>query len=298
MAHTIKALAISIGAALALTSLPSHAEITLLKQDPQAGDPLSRLNFTVGGSIRPQFNMMTGDGDKGSYKRNGFDGGTRFRFAADYYLFDDISWISYYELGVNIPALFDWDNHYAEGANNTTRRMLYTGLKSDTWGTLTYGQQNSIYYDVVGVKTDIWDYDMIGQAPGNGINGDYDGSYRSRNMLKYKKTVGDVDLYGSYLFEDSEYLPGNGLRYKRKGGGSVGADYHIMKDLTWGTAWNGWCLTARISVSPRSESGCSLSDILIPDAPEKYFLSSEQTEKLLYKSLEGRRDTGSTTRKE
>ncbi len=75
------------------------AEITLLKQDPQAGDPLSRLNFTVGGSIRPQFNMMSGDGDKGSYKRNGFDGGTRFRFAADYYLFDDISWISYYELG-------------------------------------------------------------------------------------------------------------------------------------------------------------------------------------------------------
>jgi predicted porin len=75
---------------------------------------------------------MSGDGDKGSYKRNGFDGGTRFRFAADYYLFDDISWISYYELGVNIPALFDWDNHYAEGANNTSRRMLYTGLKSDT----------------------------------------------------------------------------------------------------------------------------------------------------------------------
>ena len=211
MAHTIKALAISIGAALALTSLPSHAEITLLKQDPQAGDPLSRLNFTVGGSIRPQFNMMTGDGDKGSYKRNGFDGGTRFRFAADYYLFDDISWISYYELGVNIPALFDWDNHYAEGANDTTRRMLYTGLKSDTWGTLTFGQQNSIYYDVVGAKTDIWDYDMIGQAPGNGINGDYDGSYRTRKSLKYKKTVGDVDLYASYLFND---------------------------DLSWGTAWN------------------------------------------------------------
>ncbi len=35
---------------------------------------------------------------------------------------------------MNIPALFDWDNHYAEGANNTTRRMLYTGLKSDTPG--------------------------------------------------------------------------------------------------------------------------------------------------------------------
>ncbi|MDP1171939.1 hypothetical protein, partial [Klebsiella pneumoniae] len=30
MAHTIKALAISICAALAITSLPSHAEITLM----------------------------------------------------------------------------------------------------------------------------------------------------------------------------------------------------------------------------------------------------------------------------
>lgn len=49
MAHKIKALAVTIGAALALTSFASQAEITLLKQDPQAGDPLSRLNFTVGG---------------------------------------------------------------------------------------------------------------------------------------------------------------------------------------------------------------------------------------------------------
>lgn len=95
-----------------------------------------------------------------------------------------------------------------------------------------------MYYDVVGAKTDIWDYDMIGQAPGNGINGDYDGSYRSRQMLKYKKTVGDADIYASYLFEDSEYLPGNGLRYKRKGGGSLGIDYHLTTDLTWGAAWN------------------------------------------------------------
>ena len=33
-----------------------------------------------------------------------------------------------------------------------SRRMLYTGLKSDTGGHSTYGQQNSIYYDVVGAK--------------------------------------------------------------------------------------------------------------------------------------------------
>lgn len=230
--------AIGLGLLIGSASFAAHAEITILKQDPQAGDPLSRLNFTIGGSIRPQFNNMTGEGDKGSYKRNGFDGGSRFRFAADYYLFDDISWVGYYELGVNIPAVFDWDNHHADGANDTSRRMLYTGFKSKTWGQLTFGQQNSVYYDVVGAKTDIWDYDMRAQGPGNGINGDYDGSYRSRKMLKYKNTYGAADVYASYLFSDNEYLPGNGLRYKREGGGSLGVDYHLTKDLTWGTAWN------------------------------------------------------------
>ncbi len=30
----------------------------------------------------------------------------------------------------------------------------------------------------------------------------------------------------------------NGLNYKRKGGGSLGADYHLTDDSTPGTAWN------------------------------------------------------------
>ncbi|WP_368900141.1 porin [Mixta calida] len=223
-----------------LAALPfaSQAEITLIKQDAQPDDALSRLKFAVGGSIRPQFNNITGDSDRGSYKRNGFDGGTRFRFGAEYYLTEDISWLGYYELGVNIPALFNWDNHYAEGAHDTSRRQLYTGFKSQRWGQLTFGQQNSVYYDVVGAKTDIWDYDMLAQASNIGINGDYDGTYRARKQLKYKNRFGDADLYASWLLEDTEYLPGNGLRYKRQGGGSLGVDYHLTPDLTWGTAWN------------------------------------------------------------
>lgn len=84
-------LAIGLGLMIGSASFVTNAEVTLIKQDPQAGNPLSRLNFTVGGSIRPQFDNMTGDGDKGSYKRNGFDGGTRFRFLADYYLFDNLT---------------------------------------------------------------------------------------------------------------------------------------------------------------------------------------------------------------
>ncbi|EKC78875.1 DNA modification methyltransferase, partial [human gut metagenome] len=51
--------------------------------------------------------------------------------------------------------------------------------------------------------------------------------------------------------------------------------------------WNGRCSTARISESPNPEKGCTLSDILIKDAEEKYFLSPKQQAHLLYKSCPG-----------
>ncbi|NMP27706.1 porin [Rahnella sp. SAP-1] len=230
---------VAAGVLLGGASFAAQAEITLIKQDPKPYDLLSRLDFKVGGSIRPQFQNTMGGSDKGSFKNNGYDGGTRFRFSADYYLFDDIHWVNYYEVGVNIPAVFSWDQHYQKGVHDTTRRQLYTGFKSNTYGTLTFGQQNSIYYDVVGAKTDVWDYDMLAQAPGNGINGDYDGSYRSRKMLKYKYAAGPVDLYGAYLLPDDDLLVnGNSLAYKRKGGGSLGTNWHITKNLAWGTAYN------------------------------------------------------------
>ena len=65
--------------------------------------------------------------------------------------------------------------------------------------------------------------------------------------------------------------------------------------MTWGIMSNGLCLTQNIMESPRQGEGYSLSAILIPDAPEKYYLSLEQTEKLLYRSLAERRAIGSTT---
>ena len=68
--------------------------------------------------------------------------------------------------------------------------------------------------------------------------------------------------------------------------------------MTWDIMSNGLCLTANILESPNPENGCSLSDILIPDAPEKYYLSSEQVERLLYKSPADRRAPASTTRTE
>jgi hypothetical protein len=47
--------------------------------------------------------------------------------------------------------------------------------------------------------------------------------------------------------------------------------------MNWGMTANGKCLTARITVSRKTEKGCSLSDILEDNPDQKYFLSEKQT---------------------
>ena len=51
----------------------------------------------------------------------------------------------------------------------------------------------------------------------------------------------------------------------------------------WGMLSNGNVLTARILASPSQETACTLSDILMSDVEEKYFLSPKQQEVLLFK---------------
>ncbi len=71
-----------------------------------------------------------------------------------------------------------------------------------------------------------------------------------------------------------------------------------VRYLSWGTVWNGKCLTARILESPNPENGCILSDILIEDVPEKYYLSQRQMERLLYKSEQAAKGKECTARKD
>ena len=57
---------------------------------------------------------------------------------------------------------------------------------------------------------------------------------------------------------------------------------------------NGNVLTAKILASRSQETACTLSDILMQDVEEKYFLSPKQQEQLLFKSTEDRRGNAST----
>ena len=51
-----------------------------------------------------------------------------------------------------------------------------------------------------------------------------------------------------------------------------------------GTLSNGRCLTRKISACPKTGSACSLSDILETSVDEKYFLSDQQTARILANS--------------
>ncbi|ANF57430.1 porin [Halotalea alkalilenta] len=233
-------LAVTAAGAL-LYAASASAEITLLERDN--GSPvLNNLKLQVGGSIRSQYRNKMGGSDDGSYMHRGYDGGTRLRITAEYFLSDDLRLLGYYEPGVDIFNTLDWNRHYDHDRDNTTRRQLYVGVASNTYGTLTYGKQNSVFYSVIGEKTDVWDNDMHGQGPGNGVNGDYDGSYRARDLIKYVKDIGPVKLTLGWTLPTNDYYLGgdeaNLLRYKRKSGGAIGADYRVTPDLTLSAAYS------------------------------------------------------------
>lgn len=177
-----RALLVATGGLLLSQAGVVRAEVTLLSPAETPRTALDRVEVKVGGSIRSQYFNEMGGSDDGSYKHRGYDGGTRFRLHVNYHVSDDLTLLSYGELGVDMAKVMGWHDHYDQESTDsaTNRRQVYFGFESDRYGRLTAGKQNSVYYDTVGVSTDVWDYNQFAQAPGVGVNGSYDGSYRAR----------------------------------------------------------------------------------------------------------------------
>ena len=74
------------------------------------------------------------------------------------------------------------------------------------------------------------------------------------------------------------------------------ADYDVIAIGT--PTWWYTMAPAVLSESPSQGSGCILSDILMEDVPEKYYLSQKQMEQLLYKSMLANREKESTQKKD
>ncbi len=68
--------------------------------------------------------------------------------------------------------------------------------------------------------------------------------------------------------------------------------------LNRGMISNGVCITVRISESRNSEGGCTLSQVLEDEVPDRYFLSPAAMRKILNKLSPDRRGKGSAKQKE
>ncbi|BDH45819.1 membrane protein [Salmonella enterica subsp. enterica serovar Choleraesuis] len=224
------------GILLSLTSISAKAEIEVLEKNSISTALLAPLSLKVGGSIRPEF--IFNNGPEPGYYKNGHDGGTRFRFTADYALSSHTSVIGYYEWGVDLAHALEWDNHYNTDGKRDYQRQLYTGIKDDRYGTLTWGHQWGIYYQVVGLKSDVWDNDGHAGGTGIGINGDYDGGNRPKNSIKYINTFGPVTLYANYLLPEDETTAGDNMTYRRNHGAGLGLDYQLTPTLVWSAAYS------------------------------------------------------------
>ena len=99
-------------------------------------------------------------------------------------------------------------------------------------------------------------------------------------VLKIHEELSSLRLQGSHLFSDL-----NIYSLKTLKDSSVMTTELLSKPssepwMSWGMMWNGKCLIVRISECPKTENGCSLSDILEEYVPEMYFLSEEKAQQL------------------
>lgn len=225
-----------------VSTFSTHAEVTVLEKKQFNNTLLDPLSLEVGGSIRPEF--IWNNGPEPGYDKNGHDGGTRFRFTADYALAPHTSVVGYYEWGVDIAHVLGMSSHYDHDAPDDFQRQLYGGIKDDRYGTLTYGHQYGAYYDAVGVKSDVWDNDGHASANWIGVGGDYDGGERPKNTLKYTNTFGDLTLYADYLMPVDEKWMGDDMRYRRNHGAGLA--------LT--TSWKRILPSARPGTRPKRPS--------------------------------------------
>lgn len=232
-----KTLVIGFFTILILKTTSVYAEVVLLQRDQIFSDQDS-LTLKTHGSMRLQalnFDQYNSSNESQKYRRDGYSAGSRMYFNLNYKLNENTQLIAEYQNYFNLPKIFDWEGHYAKSDENFTTIQAYAGIENSQYGTLKFGKMYSIYHDVVGAKTDLWDYDMLGQVSTWSPFSFFDGTLLSSRTLRYEKKNKYVDFYAAYLFGDETSK--NNLQYKLKSGEELAADIHLSKNLSLGVSY-------------------------------------------------------------
>ncbi|RKG35661.1 porin [Acinetobacter guerrae] len=218
-------------------STTAFAEVSLIDQSSIFTDH-DQFKLTTSGSLRLQalnFDQYNESNESQKYRRNGYSATSRI-YANAYYKFnDEYSLLAGYQNYINPPKILDWEGHYAQSDKNITTEQAYMGISSQSYGTLKYGKIYSLYYDVVGIKTDLWDYDTLGQAQTWSPVAYYDGTQAASKTLRYEKKTGLIDYYAAYLFKDDTQI--QGLQYQRQSGQEAAIEIHLNKNTSWAVSW-------------------------------------------------------------
>lgn len=215
----------------------AHAERDIIKKGQFDSELLAPLSLQFGGQLRPEWTFKSG-GEQ-FYEHNVHDGASRLRLTANYEVSPETKLLGYYELGINVPKILGWEDHYAPDAKSHQQRQAYIGIEDKNFGQLTYGQQFSLQYTVIGSKSDVWDNDGMAGASGVGINGAYDGGGRPKSSFLYSKQFDKLKVYATLLLPESEIESGlDQVNYKRENGAGLGLDYQLDKDITLSAAYS------------------------------------------------------------
>ena len=215
----------------------AHAEVELIHQENIFNDQDS-FSLKTHGSIRLQalhFDHYDESNASQKYRRNGYSATSRMYVDADYKLNENLHLIAGYQNFFNPPKLLDWEGHYTENDEEFTTEQAYFGVQDDRYGTLKFGKIYSIYYDVVGSKTDLWDYSTLAQPQTWSPFAYFDGTQAARKTLRYEKKSDFIDFYASYLFQDQK--SDAHYTYERKSGQELAVDVHLNKNLSWASSW-------------------------------------------------------------
>lgn len=216
-----------------LISPLSQAEIELLKQEHILSDH-DQLRLTSKGSMRLQalnFDHYDASNTGQKYRRNGYSSTSRIYVNADYKINDQFNLIAGYQNFINPAKILDWQGHYQKNDQSLSTEQAYLGITNPHYGTLKYGKIYSVYYDVVGSKTDLWDYSTLAQPQTWSPFAYHDGTQAAAKTLRYENKINNIDVYASYLFKDHTTL--GPVRYQRQSGQEIAVDIHLNKNLSW-----------------------------------------------------------------
>lgn len=217
----------------------TFAEITLIDEQ-QIVSESDRLKLTTSGSIRLQalnFDHYDQSNENQKYRRDGYSSNSRMYANADYAWNERLHLIAGYQNYINLPKMLDWDGHYRSSDENITTEQAYIGLRDSEYGTVKFGKIYSIYYDIVGAKTDLWNYSTLAQPQTWSPVAYTDGTQAAHKTLRYELKTDKANLYASYLFKDSTTVADTDVQYQRKNGAELAVDVHLNKNLSWATSW-------------------------------------------------------------